>query len=249
MENLAVKSYVDISVDFSPLRNSIIALQTASSLLDKEKAEAEHELESLLLKWRHKRVIRRKLWKAWCKIRKALGKDCHRHHKDSEHSHHGLPSAKLATLQRGETPVEFKPRIGRFPGWMREQEGKKCGLESKEHPHKGHFPSHSFLHAVKHVQAVNKKLSTFEQGFISEGGIKDREWYRHLGVAPGKWLGKPRLLYALIFRRAYNFTGYGATTFPALTEAFTIEKNGTLARYEAERLRSMIDDLAKGLSK
>jgi hypothetical protein len=26
--------------------------------------------------------------------------------------------------------------------------------------------------------------------FIHPAGIKDREWYRHLGVAPGKWLGK-----------------------------------------------------------
>ena len=39
------------------------------------------------------------------------------------------------------------------------------------------------------MHKVNKKLIAFERGFISEDGIKDREWYRHLGVAPGKWLG------------------------------------------------------------
>jgi N-acetylated-alpha-linked acidic dipeptidase len=39
------------------------------------------------------------------------------------------------------------------------------------------------------LSTINKKLRSFEQGFISEEGIKDREWYRHLGVAPGKWLG------------------------------------------------------------
>ena len=43
--------------------------------------------------------------------------------------------------------------------------------------------------AAKRVQAANAKLVAFERGFISEEGIKDREWYRHLGVAPGKWLG------------------------------------------------------------
>ncbi len=48
------------------------------------------------------------------------------------------------------------------------------------------------MEAAKRVQAVNKKLVAFERGFISEEGIKDREWYRHLGVAPGKWLGACR---------------------------------------------------------
>lgn len=46
-----------------------------------------------------------------------------------------------------------------------------------------------FVKAAKRVHEVNKKLIAFELGFISEDGIKDREWYRHLGVAPGKWLG------------------------------------------------------------
>lgn len=53
--------------------------------------------------------------------------------------------------------------------------------------HKG--PSRRFLRAVKHIQKINQKLAAFERGFIHEDGIKDREWYRHLGVAPGKWLG------------------------------------------------------------
>lgn len=48
--------------------------------------------------------------------------------------------------------------------------------------------------AVKRVRAVNKKLVAFERGLISEEGIKDREWYKHLGVAPGKWLGASALL-------------------------------------------------------
>ena len=41
--------------------------------------------------------------------------------------------------------------------------------------------------------------------------------------------------------------GYGATTLPALTEAITIEKNATLADYEAKRLQSVIDQLTEAL--
>lgn len=43
----------------------------------------------------------------------------------------------------------------------------------------------------------------------------------------------------------YFLAGYGATTFPALTEALTFEKNGTLAKYEATRLQKLIDALTE----
>lgn len=39
------------------------------------------------------------------------------------------------------------------------------------------------------IRVVNLKLRDFEKGFISEEGITDREWYKHKGTAPGKWLG------------------------------------------------------------
>jgi N-acetylated-alpha-linked acidic dipeptidase len=52
------------------------------------------------------------------------------------------------------------------------------------------FPIFEFIRAAKRVAAVNKKLISFERGLISDEGIRDREWYRHLGVAPGKWLGE-----------------------------------------------------------
>lgn len=57
------------------------------------------------------------------------------------------------------------------------------------------FPFKKVKKAVKKIQAVNKKLIAFERGFISKDGIKDREWFKHLGVAPGKWLG----MYSFIF--------------------------------------------------
>jgi len=54
----------------------------------------------------------------------------------------------------------------------------------------GGFPMDKFRKAAKRVQKANQKLISFERGFISEEGIKDRTWYRHLVVAPGKWLGE-----------------------------------------------------------
>ena len=50
-------------------------------------------------------------------------------------------------------------------------------------------PEHAsdMLRVRRDLIAINKKLASFERGFLSDAGIKDREWYRHLGVAPGKW--------------------------------------------------------------
>lgn len=49
------------------------------------------------------------------------------------------------------------------------------------------------MKAAEVVVAHNKKLSSFERGFIDEEGIKDREWYKNLVVAPGKWTGKSNI--------------------------------------------------------
>jgi hypothetical protein len=38
--------------------------------------------------------------------------------------------------------------------------------------------------------------------------------------------------------------GYGATTFPALTEAFTVDHNATEGAWEAERLTTLLQKLA-----
>ncbi|CDU25954.1 related to glutamate carboxypeptidase II [Sporisorium scitamineum] len=80
------------------------------------------------------------------------------------------------------------------------------------------------------IRQLNKKLQTFEQGFIDEKGLKGREWYKHLGTAPGRWLG------------------YGATTFPGVTEAITLDKGEGLES-EANRLGRHIDALARHLHK
>ena len=82
----------------------------------------------------------------------------------------------------------FKPRIGRYPAWAKEKQQAKVGKRELTHD-KPRFPKKRLEKAIKRIREVNQKLIAFERGFIHEGGIKDREWYRHLGVAPGKWLG------------------------------------------------------------
>ncbi|EDR12349.1 uncharacterized protein LACBIDRAFT_245820, partial [Laccaria bicolor S238N-H82] len=106
------------------------------------------------------------------------------------------------------------------------------------------FPISKLIKAAKRVSRANNKLKAFERGFISEGGIKDREWYKHLGVAPGKWLGANHLR-PLATDYTNSLQGYGATTLPALTESLTIDKNVTLAQYEADRLVELFNTLAR----
>ncbi|KAF8712200.1 Zn-dependent exopeptidase, partial [Rhizoctonia solani] len=80
------------------------------------------------------------------------------------------------------------------------------------------------------VSSINKKLANFERGFISEAGLSGREWYRHLIVAPGKWIG------------------YGATTFPSLTEAITEFRDPVLAAEQVQRLTHLLCNLAESLN-
>lgn len=60
------------------------------------------------------------------------------------------------------------------------------------------------------IKKVNAKFRDFERGFVSQGGLHDREFYKHLIFAPGL------------------DTGYAPTTFPGITEAVEA-KNQTLA--------------------
>jgi N-acetylated-alpha-linked acidic dipeptidase len=80
------------------------------------------------------------------------------------------------------------------------------------------------------IREIDIRLARFERGFLSEAGIKDREWYRHLGVAPGKW------------------KGYGATPFPALSEAIQLDRNATMAKAEVGRLVEVVETLISTLT-
>ncbi|WWC61997.1 uncharacterized protein I303_104584 [Kwoniella dejecticola CBS 10117] len=83
---------------------------------------------------------------------------------------------------------------------------------------------------LKEIRVVNKKLQHFEYGFISEKGLKDREWYKHKVTAPGLWLG------------------YGATTFPSITEAITIDHSLSLAQEEIDDVAQLLNGVAQKLS-
>ena len=193
VEGIAEKSSVKSKIDFHKLRHSLSELREASLRLDEEKARAYWRLKKALWKLQHRRVIRHKLRKAYCKVRGWFGKECHpkhRHEGEHEDNHDAIPLVPPASI-RGNEPVRSKQRIGRLPRWIEEQ-GQKSEHRGPGHKRRhGHcgYGRKEVIRAAKHVHDVNKRLSTFEQGFISEDGIKDREWYRHLGVAPGKWLG------------------------------------------------------------
>jgi hypothetical protein len=106
------------------------------------------------------------------------------------------------------------------------------GHEHKGHPDKRHRKWRKALfQAIRHIHIVNEKLRSFERGLISEEGIKDREWFKHLGVAPGKWLG------------------YGATTLPGLTEAIIFDQDKDAAKYEVQRLIDLLEKMTARLNK
>ncbi|KAF7352560.1 Zn-dependent exopeptidase [Mycena venus] len=215
IESLALASAVD--VDLAPLRKSIIALQAASHSLDFEKAAAEKELRKIIHRFKHRhRKLKKKLRKAYCRLKKIFGRKSFDGSVDSAFS---------------------KFRLGRLPAFLDEQQGLSHEVLLGLALHAGSdgilpdkFPLAKLKKVVKRLRAVNKKLVSFEKGFISKDGIPDREWYKHLAIAPGKWLG------------------YGATPLPALQEAIKFEKNSTLAQYEVGRLTELIDKLSKNIA-
>ncbi|KAJ7228374.1 hypothetical protein GGX14DRAFT_692427 [Mycena pura] len=226
-----------ISVDLSPLRKSITALQAASHSLDFEKASAERELRSIIRKWaKRQHKLKKKLRKAWCRLKKIFGRKCHK--KDWEGAH---ACGKAGEESAHSSFDDRKIRVGRLPSFLDEQQGIYPDVLYGLALHAGlhdiafdgalppKFPLTKLRKTVRRIRAVNQKLIGFEKGFISKDGIPDREWYKHLAIAPGKWLG------------------YGATPMPALAEAITIDKNVTLAQYEVGRLTELIDKLADNI--
>ncbi|SPO26993.1 related to glutamate carboxypeptidase II [Ustilago trichophora] len=127
------------------------------------------------------------------------------------------------------------------PGWLKDLRRAVHGLGKetrhfekrkvqlgKKLAHLAERKDKKFWKVLAEIVSVNRKLRTFEQGLISKEGLKGREWYKHLGTAPGRWLG------------------YGATTFPGVTEAITLDA-GEGVEKEARRLAQHIDGLRKHL--
>ncbi|KAG8987149.1 hypothetical protein FRB94_002576 [Tulasnella sp. JGI-2019a] len=217
-----IASLQNITVEFSPLHKAIHSVAKASAKLDESKARAVHKLEKAIsdlekhkkkLEEAHKGCATRSWRRTREWIKSVFGV------KSTDHQ--SAKSINLVTVD-GATQHSHHHHGG--------HESHKHNEHHKEHK-KPKIPKaiRRVMKAAQVVVAHNKKLSSFEQGFISEEGIKDREWYRNLVVAPGKW------------------TGYGATTFPALSEAIEVEKNATLANHEVERLSNLLVHLADNL--
>jgi N-acetylated-alpha-linked acidic dipeptidase len=245
-----------LEVDLSPLRKSIHSLQAASRALDYEKLVVERELKKILKKWHKKgdklRKLRRKARKVYCKIqKKVFGKECPHHHK-KHHQHLDQEEERSHVVPHSENDIALyhhkysHSQATDIPSWQQEQHEERSEILLGFAHHTGsqllspgdehtcaksadrpHFPMPRLFKVIKRIRAVNQKLVAFERGFISEDGLPGREWYKHLGVAPGRWLG------------------YGATTMPALTESLTLDKNSTLAKYEAKRLEKLITNLVE----
>jgi N-acetylated-alpha-linked acidic dipeptidase len=228
VETIAGTTSLDIN--FASLRQSLHDLQKSATALDEEKAAAHADLIKLLKRIgrRHRRHrLHRAIWKAKCALKKLFGRKCSCPHKDKDAAlsqHHGPPDVASLLTEAG---LDEDMVLGiLYHGGFSDETGHLAAQIVKGKGHKKRVLKR-LIKIIRRIQAANKKTAAIEKGFISEEGIKDREWYKHLAVAPGKWLG------------------YGATTLPALTEAITFEKNSTLAQYEADRLQSLVDKIVK----
>jgi N-acetylated-alpha-linked acidic dipeptidase len=101
------------------------------------------------------------------------------------------------------------------------------GSQSHRHHKK---PSRELRKLFTQVRSINKRAMAFETSFLSKDGkgLHKRPFYQHLGVAPGRYLG------------------YGATTFPGLTESITLD-GGEGTQHEIERLVDVLRSLGKSL--
>ncbi|KAJ6628922.1 Isocitrate/isopropylmalate dehydrogenase-domain-containing protein [Mycena sp. CBHHK59/15] len=209
VEALVSELLLETTIDFSKLRNTIGDLTDASMELDAEKDVAEKDFKRLLSKL--PKFPRRQGW----------------------HRCSGFARHLAVWIKRVLGVASHWRRAGlHIPAeWEEYLDAQFTGPHQHDgHPHLPRVPPiFKFIKAARRVTKVNKKLAAFEQGFISEEGIKGREWYRHTGVAPGRW------------------TGYGATTFPALNEALSLDRDVAAAKQEAGRLNDLLTKLTQAM--
>lgn len=142
--------------------------------------------------------------------------------KKVQRASHKLDKEKAAAEKRFKKALARVPRRGASFGarWAQRVLAMLMGRRD---------PVHELHRAARRVQRANDRLVAFEKGFLDEDGIKEREWYRHLVIAPGKWLG------------------YGATPLPSIYDALVYEKNVTRAQEEVERVEHLLHKIARTL--
>ena len=195
----AIASTTALDVDFSGLRAAIRRLQVASAALDAEKHAAEHALRKVLRRFAHRHFWRRTFRSALCRLGASALCPGGRAQRPSA----ATPAAatvgqekpfECASMRRGGASASggmlpFRPhaRAGRAY-----TEDRADAADTFTYDRGRAFPWKKLRAAVRRVRAANAKLVAFERGFVHPEGIKDREWYRNLDVAPGKWLGESR---------------------------------------------------------
>lgn len=197
-----ISSNSEISVDLSPLRQAVQKLHDASLKLDEEKAKAEKDLWRIIKRWQRRH--RKHFDSSDSDEKKDIAENPSATENENENDYAGFnsPWRRLRCFvknifglrgYRYGYSVPSDDSISTKETTTGEEQGR---VQASNRPR--HRIPHRLRRAIKRVQNVNEKLSTFEAGFISEKGIKDREWYRHLGVAPGKWLGWVRSLFSTL---------------------------------------------------
>jgi len=69
------------------------------------------------------------------------------------------------------------------------------------------------------VRRLNEAYRDFQRGFVSQGGLPNREFYKHVVTAPGLDTGESSSPLAYPLENSYNIVlGYAAVTFPGITE-------------------------------
>ncbi|KAJ9124725.1 hypothetical protein QFC24_003093 [Naganishia onofrii] len=200
ISSIAASMGVTDQLDFASLHESILKVQNASSALDNQAADALKRLSKLVSEiphhghGHHGKGFKASWRKAVRLLKSTLGIQVRpfHHEQQSIHTYEG-------------NALQTRGHHGK-----QSDSGHKHKHGKGKHPHHGHkrphmpMPDPKKVKAIKQVlleiRGINQKLAHYESGFLSKDGLKDREWYLHKGTAPGKWLG------------------YGATTFPALTE-------------------------------
>ena len=194
---------IGVHVDLSSLRQSIQGLQHSSHSLDHEKVDAEKDFNKLVVEWlrlRHQEGwLSGKLKEMIDWIRNRFGCLPHRHREVCQDRDviEYLPWLGISTSLRIGQPVASPLE--------RQEEDRLvddvCTYPSQSQRKRYWRRRRKLLKklgkAAKRIRSVNMKLAKFEQGLTSEDGLMGREWYKHLGVAPGKWQGELMLVTGL----------------------------------------------------
>lgn len=216
-----------LNLKLKKVRRAIRRLRKASLELDKEKCQAMNELMWQIWKYYHSR--HGCLGKLGMKLRRLVRRidKRFRHHHGHRQCRCGESPGRQHCEEDWSTLLPDSPRLDHI---FKELHSLTLGdISDGGIDVNGHKDRRGLIRAIQRVRAVNNRLRSFEAGFISVDGIKDREWFKHLGVAPGKWLG------------------YGATTFPGLTEAIVFDQDEEAAKHEMKRLITLMKKTAKSL--